>query len=192
MKRLIFFLAVSCLLASISFAQQPTDNPQSAQTASAPAQPANAPAQAASSATPATSSDKATVYFYRYKQYVGSALAPSVFCDEAQLARMENGRYFAVKLEPGKHAFRSNDKQSGAEIDLKAGQEYFFRVEIASGFMKGHGRLIMMVPEQARYELKAKNLTPLDADKIVDKTRVSIDPLQTAEEEKPKDEPTTK
>ena len=190
MKRLIFLLAVPWLLASISFAQQPADN---ASPSNPSAQPASAPTQtAASPATPAASqSDKATVYFYRYKQYVGSALAPSVYCDEAQLARMENGRYFAVKLDPGKHAFRSNDKQSGAEIELKAGQEYFFRVEIASGFMKGHGRLIMMVPEQARYELQAKNLKPLDADKVTDKARVSLEPLQ-AEAEKPKDTPKTK
>src|SRR5712675_1007410 len=87
------------------------------QTESAPAttQPA--------STQPAPQSDKAVVYFYRYKQYAGSALAPSVYCDEAELARMENGRYFTVKLAPGKHTFRSNDKQSGVEVDLKPGQE---------------------------------------------------------------------
>ena len=32
---------------------------------------------------------KATVYVYRYKQFVGGALAPSVYCDETELARME-------------------------------------------------------------------------------------------------------
>src|SRR5205807_1244610 len=79
---------------------------------------------------------KATVYVYRYKQFVGGALAPSVYCDETELARMENGRYFTAKLDPGKHNFRSNDKQSGIELDMKSGQEYFLRVEIASGFMK--------------------------------------------------------
>lgn len=191
MKRLIFLLAVPCLLASISFAQQPADN---ASPSNSSAQPASTPTQtAAPQATAAApQSDKATVYFYRYKQFVGSALAPSIYCDEAQLARMDNGRYFAVKLDPGKHAFRSNDKQSGAEIELKAGQEYFFRVEIASGFMKGHGRLVMMVPEQARYELKTKNLKPLDADKVTDKARVSLEPLQTTEAEKPTDTPKTK
>jgi len=46
---------------------------------------------------------KATVYVYRYKQFVGSALSPSVWCDQTELARMENGRYFMVTLDPGKH-----------------------------------------------------------------------------------------
>ena len=120
----------------------------------------------------------ATVYVYRYKQFVGSALSPSVYCDEVQLARMDNGRYFMVKLAPGKHAFRSNDKQSGLELDLKPGQPYFIRVEIAPGFMKGHGRLIQMTAEQGTYELKSKKLVPLDASKTVDRTRVSVEQAQ--------------
>ncbi len=71
-----------------------------------------------------------------------------MWCDQTELARMENGRYFTVTLDPGKHTFSSNDKQSGIELDAKAGQEYFVRVEIASGMMKGHGRLTLVAPEQ--------------------------------------------
>jgi len=140
------------------------------------------------------SQSKATLYVYRYKQFVGKALSPSVYCDEAELARMENGRYFTVKLDPGKHSFRSNDKQSGVDLDMKAGQSYFMRVEIAAGFMKGHGRLILVAGEQAGYELK--QLKPSDEGKIVDKARVSTSeanleasapakPVATAEQSKP-------
>jgi hypothetical protein len=71
---------------------------------------------------------KATVYVYRYKQFVGSALAPSVYCDGAELARIENGRYFTANLDPGRHTFTSNDKQSGIDLDLKARDQYFMRV----------------------------------------------------------------
>jgi len=123
---------------------------------------------------PAAKSSKGTVYIYRYKQFVGSALEPSVYCDETQLARMDNGRYFSVEVEPGKHTFYSNDKQSGLELDVKAGEKYFVRVEIAAGMMKGHGRLILMAPEQGSYELKSKKLKPLDVSKVADRTRVSV------------------
>src|SRR6516165_8381733 len=109
-------------------------------------QPAPAPQ------TADTTSSKATVYIYRYKQFVGSALSPSVYCDGNQLARMDNGRYFTATIEPGKHTFTSNDQQSGIDLDLKAGEQYFIRVEIAAGFAKGHGRLILMSPEQGSYE----------------------------------------
>ncbi len=97
--------------------------------------PALAQQPAAAPSTADAKPSVATVYVYRYKQFVGSALAPSVWCDETELARMENGRYFTVKLDPAKHNFRSNDKQSGLELDMKAGQEYFVRVEIATGVM---------------------------------------------------------
>src|SRR5882762_7938990 len=129
--------------------------------------------------TTAAKSSKATVYVYRYKQFVGGALSPSVYCDETELARMENGRYFTVRVDPGKHNFRSNDKQPGTELDVKAGQEYFLRVEIATGFMKGHGRLVLMSPEQGGYELKSSKLKPLDSNKIVNATLVSVDEVHT-------------
>jgi hypothetical protein len=32
----------------------------------------------------------AKIYVYRYKQFAGAALAPSVYCDNVQLARMDN------------------------------------------------------------------------------------------------------
>jgi len=118
---------------------------------------------------------KATVYVYRYKQFVGSALAPSIYCDGAELARMENGRYFTANLEPGKHTFTSNDKQSGIDLDLKAGDEYFMRVELAAGFAKGHGRLVLVPREQGAYELKSDKLKPLDANKVANKDVVSLD-----------------
>lgn len=112
----------------------------------------------------------ATVYIYRYKQFVGSALSPSVYCDEAELARMENGRYFVAKLPSGKHVFRSNDKQAGIDVDLKGGQDYYIRVELATGFMKGHGRLVSVAPEQGAYEIK--KLKQLSADKVKDTQHV--------------------
>ncbi len=129
--------------------------------------PATAPAN---SATAQDGSSQATVYVYRYKQFVGSALAPSVYCDETELARMENGRFFAVKLPAGKHTFRSNDKQAGVEEDLKGGQTYYIRVELVAGMMKGHGRLVSVAPEQGSYEIK--KLKALDPDKVKDTQRV--------------------
>jgi Protein of unknown function (DUF2846) len=140
-------------------------------------QPASTPS------TSDTKESKATVHIYRYKQFVGGALEPSVYCDEVQLARMDNGRYFAAMVDPGKHTFRSNDTQSGIELDAKAGQEYFIRVEIATGFAKGHGRLILMSPEQGSYELKSKKLKPLDASKVMDKARVSLEEVGTGARE---------
>src|SRR4051812_20780796 len=55
-------------------------------------------------------SGKVTVHFYRYKQFVGEALEPEVYCDDKIIAKMHNGSYFHASFEPGKHVFQSNDK----------------------------------------------------------------------------------
>lgn len=145
-------LACAALLVSFAHAQQPqattTVTPQASQTTDAPA----------------------TVYIYRYKQFVGSALSPSVFCDDSELARMDNGRFFVAKLSGGKHTFHSNDKQAGIDLDLKSGQDYYIRLEIATGAWKDHGRLVLIAPEQGSYEIK--NLKPLDHDKVKDSEHV--------------------
>ncbi len=147
-----------------------TAAPAAAETQKAPDQsaPAAAPAQpekpAAAAAKAPAVSDKAIIHVYRYKQFVGSGLEPSIYCDEIQLARMDNGRFFTVQVPAGHHVFRANDKQSGIEADFKAGQTYYIRTEIVAGFMKGHGRLILIAPEQGSFEVK--KLQPLGADKI--------------------------
>lgn len=186
--RFITIVALSLCCAAQEPATPPTEATSPAQTeasaptkAQEPATPAAKPesTEAAKPAetsskseakTPAPELAKATVYIYRYKQFVGSGLEPSVYCDDVQLARMDNGRYLVMKVDPGEHVFRSNDKQAGVVLKLKAGEEYYFRVEIVTGFMKGHGRVVHATPEQGAYEVK--KLQPLGIDKIVDKTMV--------------------
>jgi Protein of unknown function (DUF2846) len=133
-------------------------------------QPQAATTQAETNPASQSKDSQATVYVYRYKQFTGSALSPSVYCDESELARMDNGKFFVAKLSPGKHVFRSNDKQAGIDIDLQSGHDYYIRVELATGFMKGHGRLVSVAPEQGSYEIK--KLKPLGADKVKDTQHV--------------------
>jgi len=116
-------------------------------------------------------STKAKIYVYRYRHFAGKMLEPSVYCDEAQLARMENGRFFAVTVDPGEHIFRANDTQSGVRLEVQPGERYYLRVELVAGFWKGHGRLVLVPKEQGAFEIA--RLKPLDPDKIRDTARVN-------------------
>ena len=77
-------------------------------------------------ALPALAQDdaKATVYVYRPGKFMGKALEPSVFLDEQKLLDMDNGRYFTLKLDPGKHTVRSNEKDSEIDQTWEAGKKY--------------------------------------------------------------------
>lgn len=153
--------------AALSYSQAQEQKP----TPSPPEQTTSASATEAVKQT-VTDNTKATIYFYRIKQFAGSALEPGVFVDEKEVANMDNGRYFGVTLEPGKHSFRMGDKQTGFEIDMKPGQVYYARVTIEAGFWKGHGRLTLLMPEQGAFEIKKTKL--LGADKVKDRNVVTI------------------
>jgi len=126
---------------------------------------------------PKPAGDQPRVNVYRYKQYVGKGLRPSIYCDEKDVVRVQSGRYVVLALAPGKHTFRSNDQQSQIEVDLKPGQEYYIRVDIAAGMWKGHGRLTLVQPEQGAGELK--QMKPIDAGMIKDKEFVAADFVPT-------------
>lgn len=100
------------------------------------------------------SSEDATVYIYRPKKMVGRALEPSVFVDEIELARMDNGRYFAIKVKPGKHIIRMTDDKKGYALDMGPGQTYYFRVGIEAGMFKGHGKITLDDADRAIKEIK--------------------------------------
>ncbi len=120
--------------------------------------------------TPATSNEPVTVYIYRPSKWVGRALEPSVFCDDVELARMDNGRFFMLKIKPGKHILRMTDEEKGYEINMGGGQVYYFRVGLEAGTWKGKGRLLLDDNEKGAAEVK--KLKYLGADKIKDKTMI--------------------
>lgn len=112
----------------------------------------------------ASNSEEATVYVYRPKKMVGGALEPSVFVDEIELARMDNGRYFAFKMKAGKHLVRLTDDKKGYALDMGPGQTYFFRIGIETGMWKGQGKITL--DDAARAIAEIKKLKFIGQDKI--------------------------
>jgi hypothetical protein len=99
-----------------------------------------------------------------------------VFCDDHELARIQNGRYFSVRLDPGKHSFKSTDEKSAVDLDVKAGQTYYIRGEVVPVKLKPRGKLIQMSTEQGNSE--AHTLKPIDSSMVKDSDRVVLDPLK--------------
>ena len=120
-------------------------------------------------------SSKAVVYVYRLQGGSGPPPnKPSVYCDEHELARMQNGRYFSVRLDAGKHSCRSTDGQTVVRLDVKAGQTYYIRGEVVPVSGKPRGAITRMSPEQGASE--ARNLKPLPSGMVKDHSRVLFDP----------------
>jgi hypothetical protein len=117
-----------------------------------------------------TAAEKATVYIYRPKKLVGAALEPSVFCDDAEIGRMDNGRYVMLRLDPGEHRFHMTQEYKRVDEKLHAGQVLYLHVRIEMGAMKGRGAIFLADEDDALKELK--KLKPLGADKLKDSKTV--------------------
>jgi Protein of unknown function (DUF2846) len=95
-----------------------------------------------------------TVFIYRPEKFMGYQKSPSVFCDGVKLVRLDNGRYFALQLTPGKHIVHLTDKKKGYEVDMGAGQTFYFRVGIETTIWADRGKLTLEDADKALPEIK--------------------------------------
>ena len=116
----------------------------------------------------AVNTAEAIVYIYRPSKMMGKALEPSVFVDDTELARMDNGRYFAVKLKPGKHIIHMTDDKKGYAIDMGPGRTYYFRIGLEMGMWKGKGKITLDDADRAIKEIKKIKFIGQDKIKATD------------------------
>jgi hypothetical protein len=122
--------------------------------------PVNPAVEAKLSTIPADS--MATLVIYRESNGFGAMLRPTVMLDGKDFVNIGNGRVFVGAMKPGHYVIEMDDKKSGAEIDLKAGDSAYFKTEIVPGMWKGGGRLLKVLPEQGAFEAKRLELVPAD------------------------------
>lgn len=126
----------------------------------------------------ASGSDFAHVRIYRPRQGPGTGFNPSIFVDGKEVARLPNNSRFSVRVSPGSHIIKSDDKSSMISIDAKGGQEFFISVqELPGGFFKGRGKLTLVMAEQGRPEYKLAK--PLDEERKIEKGMIEDDADKT-------------
>ena len=74
---------------------------------------------------------QAEVHIYRHIPDVGPGKA-TIYLDGNQLARLGQGRYLSLLLDPGAHTFRAG--HSEVRLECKAGEEYYLLTEVHRSF----------------------------------------------------------
>jgi Protein of unknown function (DUF2846) len=185
-----WFLAVALGMGCLLTFQNASAAPQAPPSQPAPdqAQPPPGQAQAPAPAVPAPApaADIGRLRVYRARRYAGSALAPSIYVDNKQVARVGSGRRVSIRLSPGSHTIRSDDKPSNIALDVKSGQDYYVRVDEEVGFWKGHGKLTLMMPEQGGPEYKLQR--PIEDDRKIAREMIEEDtePVEKKQDNKEK------
>jgi hypothetical protein len=101
---------------------------------------------------------------YRPRKLMGFGLRPTVRMNGQDLVTVTNGTVFHTRLAPGRYLFDVDGHKSGAELDAKAGETYYFLVSLEPGIFAGNGVLTLVAPQQGAFE--SKSLPPVDKDHI--------------------------
>ena len=97
----------------------------------------------------------ARVVIYRERRDLGGMLTPTVMLGTNDFVDLPDGSYVSTLLKPGHYEFQMDDRASGAQFDLEAGDVAYMKVDIIPGFWKGGGRLTVMMPEQGSFEIRS-------------------------------------
>ena len=98
------------------------------------------------------SSRTAELTIYRPSKIMGFGLHPTVRMNGVDFVTVPNGRKFHTRLAPGKYLFDVDGHRSGAELDIKPGESYYFLVTIEPGVFAGNGALTLVAPQQGSFE----------------------------------------
>jgi hypothetical protein len=83
------------------------------------------------------SDDFATVYLYRLRVYAASKRKMTLSLDGEALTYLQNGRYYAIKMKPGRHVLSDKKQTDNIEFNVEAGQKYYLRAEFAEAGIFG-------------------------------------------------------
>lgn len=106
-----------------------------------------------------TASNTATLHVYRPHHLTAAMQKPDIYVDGKKITPIANGQEIRMLLTPGKHNITASKKYVDNEIpvndlEMKAGSEYWVRVELAAGAWSVHSKLYVVPTEQAQSESK--------------------------------------
>jgi hypothetical protein len=94
---------------------------------------------------------EATVYVYRSRALVDLASSPTIYCDGAQVKRLENGTFLSWNIPAGKHEIKAGPTQTGQTVEFEAGKKYFFKFNhenfVVSSITRKPASTLSPVPE---------------------------------------------
>src|SRR5882724_11563633 len=135
MKALLAILLLSVM--TVAQESQPGVKPG----AQPEAQPSSSGAQPAPGQP--TQVQAASLVIFREGHFTGSGLKPSIYVDGKEVARIKNGSYFTMQIEPGKHDLSSSAKhESPLPLEIKPGETSYVQMIVVTGTWRGAGRLV--------------------------------------------------
>jgi hypothetical protein len=100
-----------------------------------------------------------------------------VWCDGVLVAKIKQGRFFIINVEPGRHEI-SEEKGVPAFVDVRSGKKAFVRLEWRNGELGGPALPVWEEVTQSAAHDDMIYLGYIDADKVVSKLVPSTEPRE--------------
>ena len=117
--------------------------------------PMNNPAPV--SAEPGSAPKTVILHLYRPHHLTAAIQKPDVYIDGNKITKIANSQAIQMVLAPGKHTISVTKRGIESEVpinnlDMRAGNEYWVRVEISAGAWMVHSKLFLVPSDQALSE----------------------------------------
>jgi hypothetical protein len=92
------------------------------------------------------------ISIYRPDLSMGRGRRPTVTLDGKDFVDIGNGEVFVAAIKPGSYTIEMDNKESGTQVSIKAGDEVYLKVDMVQGAWSASGRMTQVVPSQGDYE----------------------------------------
>lgn len=117
--------------------------------------------------------NKAQIFFYRDKAFVGTLRGLYVTIDGERVGGLNSGTYFVSEVSPGTHTFSVEDwlgDDPSRNLTVKAGEKRYLRGSIQMGAWDAQPKLEIMNADEGRAAIEALTYATLKTQKE-EKTR---------------------
>jgi hypothetical protein len=96
----------------------------------------------------------ATLFVYRPKNFVGSAIAYDLHLDNSVVCRVKNNTKFEIKIrkEGQVEVWAKTEKKESVLLNVKYGEKYFLKCSVEMGALVGRPGLTLIYPAQGELD----------------------------------------
>ena len=125
----------------------------------------------------AARAEQSVIYVYRARSTANMLQGITVMCDGVEVARLANGRFFALALPQGEHVIADKRPQYNLRFRVESGREYYVQARWISRFPFAYAPTFELMAEQ-QGRAYVRTLRPADPSQIRD-PRITLDPPAT-------------
>ena len=103
---------------------------------------------------PRVSDDKGLIFFFREKEFQGSAISFYIYEGDERIGGLANGTFFFIEPNPGTYTYRAKtEAEEKVTLEVVAGETYYIKAEVKMGIWVGQPDLTIVHDLEGKSEI---------------------------------------